>query len=129
MTRASHTLLALPGVGVAMLPKLLCPLCWPAYASIVSSLGLGFLVGTTYLLPITTSFLGLSLWVLAFRARLRRGFGPFLLGLAASVAVLVGKFYLESNPVMYSGVGLLVAASVWNGWPGRTNRAGCEKCA
>ena len=129
MTRASHTLLALPGVGVAMLPKLLCPLCWPAYASIVSSLGLGFLVGTTYLLPITTSFLGLSLWVLAFRARLRRGFGPFLFGLAASVAVLVGKFYLESNPVMYSGVGLLVAASVWNGWPRRRNRAGCEKCA
>ena len=71
MTRASHTLLALPGIGVAMLPKLLCPLCWPAYASIVSSLGLGFLVGTTYLLPITASFLGITLWVLALRAHER----------------------------------------------------------
>lgn len=130
MTRASsQSLLALPGIGVAMLPKLLCPLCWPAYATVVSSLGLGFLVGTTYMLPITTSFLGLTLWVLAFRARLRRGLAPFLLGLVASAAVLIGKFYLESNPVMYSGVGLLVAASVWNGWPRRMNRAGCEKCA
>jgi mercuric ion transport protein len=126
---SSQSLLALPGIGVAMLPKLLCPLCWPAYATVVSSLGLGFLVGTTYMLPITTSFLGLTLWVLAFRARLRRGLPPFLLGLVASAAVLIGKFYLESNPVMYSGVGLLVAASVWNGWPRRMNRAGCEKCA
>jgi mercuric ion transport protein len=125
---SSHRLLALPGIGVAMLPKLLCPLCWPAYASIVSSLGLGLLVGTTYLLPITTSFLGLTLGVLAFRARLRWGFGPFLLGLAASAAVLIGKFYLESGPVMYSGVGLLVTAAVWNGWPRRLKRA-CENCA
>ena len=130
MTRgSSQTLLALPGIGIAMLPKLLCPLCWPAYATVVSSLGMGFLVGTKYLLPITTSFLGLTLGVLAFRARLRWGFGPFLSGLAASAAVLIGKFYLESNPVMYSGVGLLVAASLWNSWPRRGSRIGCQKCA
>jgi len=130
VTRASsHSLLALPGVGVAMLPKLLCPLCWPAYATIVSSLGLGFLVGTTYLLPITTSFLGLTLWVLAFRARLRRGLAPFLLGLVASGAVLLGKFYLESNPVMYSGAGLLVVASAWNAWPRRMDGPVCKNCA
>ena len=130
MTRASnHSLLVLPGVGVAMLPKLLCPLCWPAYATIVSSLGLGFLVGTTYLLPITTSFRGLTLWVLAFRARLRRGLAPFTLGLVASAAVLLGKFFLESNPVMYSGVGLLVVASAWNAWPRRMDRPVCNSCA
>src|SRR5947199_6328422 len=110
-------LLAMPGIGVALLPKLFCPLCWPLYAGIMSSVGLGFLVGTTYLIPITSAFLILTLAVLGFRATQRRGFAPFLIGLVASAAVLIGKFYLESNPITYSGVGLLVIASVWNTWP------------
>jgi hypothetical protein len=25
-------LLALPGIGASLLPKVACPLCWPAYA-------------------------------------------------------------------------------------------------
>ena len=33
------TLIALPGVGISLLPKLMCPACWPAYAGIVSALG------------------------------------------------------------------------------------------
>jgi hypothetical protein len=37
----------LPGIGVSLLPKLICPMCWPAYAGIVSALGLGFLISTT----------------------------------------------------------------------------------
>ena len=106
--------MTVPGIGVAMLPKLLCPLCWPLYAGVVSSVGLGFLIGTTYLLPITSVFLILTLAVLGFRARQRRGFGPFLIGLVASASVLIGKFYLESNALVYGGVGLLVVASLWN---------------
>jgi mercuric ion transport protein len=121
-----QSLLAAPGIGVALLPKLVCPLCWPPYAGIVSSIGFGFLIGTAYLLQITSAFMILTLAVLAFRAKKRRGFGPFVSGLAASTAVLVGKFYLESNPIMYSGIGLLVAASVWNAWP---HRVACRSCA
>lgn len=84
MIRASkQNLLALPGIGVALLPKLFCPLCWPLYAGIVSSVGLGFLIGTTYLLPLTGAFLALTVGVLAFRANQRRGYGPLVLGLAA----------------------------------------------
>jgi mercuric ion transport protein len=109
----------IPGIGVALLPKLFCPLCWPLYAGVVSSVGLGFLVGTTYLLPITSVFLILTLAVLGFRAKERRGYGPFLIGLVASAAVLIGKFYLESNALVYGGVGLLVVASLWNAFPRR----------
>jgi mercuric ion transport protein len=36
-------LIVLPAIGVAMLPKLACPACWPAYAGLLSSVGLGFL--------------------------------------------------------------------------------------
>jgi hypothetical protein len=129
VTRAWRQIfLAMPGIGVAMLPKLLCPMCWPLYAGIVSSVGLGFLVGTAYLQPITSAFLILTVAALGFRARQRRGFGPFLIGLVASAAVLTGKFYLESNPLMYGGVGLLVGASMWNAWPRPTNRAVCPSC-
>ena len=115
--RLKQGLLALPGIGVSMLPKLACPACWPAYASVLSSIGLGFLISSVYLLPLTVGFLVLALGTMAFRASARRGYGPFLLGLAAAVGILVGKFMWESNPIMYSAVGLLVIASFWNMWP------------
>jgi mercuric ion transport protein len=114
-----QVVLAAPGIGVALLPKLACPLCWPLYAGIVSSIGLGFLISTAYLLPVTVAFLILTLAVLEFRAKQRRGYGPLLLGLIASAAVLTGKFALDSNIVLYGGIGILVAASVWNAWPRR----------
>ena len=58
-----RTLVALPGVGVSLLPKLMCPACWPAYAGIVSALGLGFLVSTKYLLLLTAAFLSITRWL------------------------------------------------------------------
>ena len=107
----------MPGIAFAFLPKLACPACWPAYAGLLSSVGLGFLLDTTYLFPLTAAFLVLAVGALAFRARTRRGYGPFRVGLAAAAVVLVGKFIFESDAAMYGGIGLLVAASVWNAWP------------
>jgi mercuric ion transport protein len=107
----------LAGAGVSLLPKLACPLCWPAYAGLLSSIGLGFLISTKYLLPVTAASLVLALGALAFRAKSRQGYGPFVVGLVAAVGVLVGKFEWESNPTLYGAVGLLVITSVWNVWP------------
>src|SRR5207237_593733 len=90
-------LLALPGVGVSLLPKLACPTCWPAYAGLLSSVGLGFLVSTLHLLPVTAGLLVIALGAMAFRASKCHGYGPFLLGLFGSAGVLFG--YL------------------WNAWP------------
>ena len=112
-----HGLLALPGVGVSLLPKLACPMCWPAYAGLLSSVGLGFLVSTVYLLPVTAGLLVIALGAMAFRASKRHGYGPFLLGLFGSAGVLLGKFVWNSNAAMYGAVGLLIAASLWNAWP------------
>src|SRR6266704_5537366 len=123
--RTKQVWMTVPGIGVAMLPKLLCPLCWPLYAGVVSSVGLGFLIGTTYLLPITSAFLVVTLAVLGFGAKKRRGYRPLLLGAVASAAVLIGKFYLESNPLVYGGVGFLVIASLWNALPRRKETAVC----
>lgn len=115
-------LVALPGIGVSILPKLACPACWPAYAALFTSIGLGFLISVTYLLPLTTAFLVLALAALLFKAGDRHGYGLFVLGIISSGGVLIGKFVLESTPVMYGAVGLLVTSSLWNTWPHRGTR-------
>jgi mercuric ion transport protein len=111
---------ALPGIGVSLLPKLMCPACWPAYAGVVSAVGLGFLISAKYLLPLTVAFLAITAFTLGFRAPRRHGHGPFWVGLLAAAAILTGKFYFDAEQATYVGVGLLVAASVWNSWPLRT---------
>jgi hypothetical protein len=116
----------LPGAGVALLPKLACPACWPAYAAVIGSMGLGFLLESRYLLGVISGFLGLSLAALWWRAKERRGYGPLALGAAASGAILLGKFVLESKGLWWAGAALLAAASLWNAWP---RRGACPACA
>ena len=130
MTRTlKQGLVALPGVGVSLLPKLMCPACWPAYAAVLTSVGLGFLISTTYLLPLTVLFLALAAGSIGFRASRGRGLWPFGMAVAAGAVILGGKFYLESNPITYAGIGFLIGASVWNSWPRpATVVAFCPSC-
>lgn len=116
-----------PAVGMSLLPKVACPACWPAYAGFLSSVGLGFLIDTSYLLPLTAVFLAIAVAALAFRAKRRRGYLPFVIGLVASTVVLIGKFSFESDAAMYIGLAVLVAASLWNSWPKRAE-ADCPAC-
>ena len=114
-----QSLLVLPGAAVALLPNVACPACWPVYAGLLSSLGLGFLLSTRYLLPLTIAFLALALGALGLQARRHHKYGPLLLGLAGSAPLLAGKFVFDSNPAMFGGLGVLIAASIWNSWPRR----------
>ena len=117
--RWKRTLLLIPGIGVAMLPKLACPACWPAYVALLSSIGLGFLLSTAYLFPLTVVFLMFTVITLGFQAERRRGFGPLVLGCCGAVGVLVSKFWLDVNVGTYAAVGLIIVASLWNLWPHR----------
>jgi mercuric ion transport protein len=67
--------LTVPGISVALLPKLACPLCWPFYSGIVSSVGLGFLISTKHLLSLTIAFLILTFGALAYHAKQPEGMG------------------------------------------------------
>ena len=120
-------MLTAPAVAVSLLPKAVCPICSPAYAAVLSSVGLGFLA-TTYLLPVTVGFLTVALAALAFRASNRRGFGPFGIGVIAAALVVGGKFWLGSDSTTYVGVGLLVVASIWNAIPKRRTPDRCAAC-
>lgn len=104
-------------IGTVLLPGISCPACWPAYVAFLSSMGLGFVNYTPYLFPLMAMCLLVALFSLGFRARRRRGFGPFILGLVAALVILTGKFKFDLQAVTYAGVVLLVAASVWNLWP------------
>lgn len=126
--RLGH-LSVLPSLVVAFLPKLACPACWPAYAGILSSFGLTIMMDEIFLLPLTVVFLLVALGALTFRARRRRGYKPFWLGLVASVLIVVGNFILSNEGVMYAGVAGLMFASLWNGWPIKARTAKpCSTC-
>jgi hypothetical protein len=118
----------LPGALLSVLPVVSCPSCWPAYAGVLGSLGVPFLMDASWLLPLTAGALLLALVGLGFRARRRRGFGPLLLGTVAAAGILLGKFVFELNVALYSGTALLVAASVWNSWP-KKQAVACDACA
>jgi mercuric ion transport protein len=117
-----------PGVGASFLLGV-CPACWPAYAGVLSALGLGFLRETRYSLPISVVFLGAAFFSLGYRARSRRGYGPLVLGALGVAVALGGKILLLSTATTYAGFGVLVAASVWNSWPLTATKPGsCPAC-
>lgn len=119
----------LPGVGIALLPKVACPLCWPAYAGVLSTLGLSFLMEDRWLLPISALLLLAAVSALAWRAKRRRGYRPFAIGALAAVVVLVSKFALEAPGLMYAGVAALLGAALWNAWPIRNRTRACTSCS
>jgi hypothetical protein len=80
-------------------------------------LGLGFLIQTTYLLPLSVASLTLALAALGFRVKRRRGYGPLAVGILAAVAFVLGKFVLDSNVAVYGGLAGLIGASLWNSLP------------
>ncbi len=119
----------LPGIAAALLPNLTCPLCWPAYAGMLSALGLGFLGTTAYLLRFTAAFLVVAVGALALGAKRHGKHGPLLVGFVGSAVVLLGKFVLGSSPATFGGIGMLIAASVWNAWPRHAAAVSCPACA
>ncbi len=116
-------LAVVPALGALMIPGISCPACWPGYAAILSSLGIGFIPSTQYLLPVAVIGIALNVLLLAWDARKQRRAGPLTLAFVASAGILFGRFYLDWNLLAYGSVALLVATSVWNAWPAiRTRR-------
>ena len=89
----------------------------PAYAGLISSVGLGFLMQTEYLLPLTVLSLVLAVAALGFRANRRRGHAPVAVGIVAAVVLVTGKFVFDSDVMVYGSIAALIGASLWNSWP------------
>ncbi len=132
---ASHTgryrkiLAVFPAIGAVLIPGVSCPLCWPAYAGLLSSLGLGFVNYTPYLFPLTLLCLAVAVFSLGFRAWRRHGYGPLVLGFAGAVIISTGKFILAWKAATYVGIIFLISACIWNLLPRKTISGGsCSDC-
>jgi len=118
-----------PAVGVALLPKLTCPLCFPAYAAILGAIGVEFINYTPYLLPLTAIFLVIAVAVLARQSRRTGNIAPLTLGVAAAVLVLAGKFYAQSDWIANGGIVLLVTAVFFSSRMNSMATKACPACA
>jgi mercuric ion transport protein len=126
--RGQAVLASFSAVGAALLPKLTCPLCFPAYAALLSTVGLEFFDYTPYLLPFTIAFLLVANGVLLMQGR-RNGFWiPLLIGLIASLVVVLGKFAFELEWLSNTGIGLLVVAIFIGSRRQKTQAAACSGC-
>ncbi len=110
-----RSVLGIPAAGLTALP--LCPACYPAYAGVLSALGLTALLDTTAQIVLTVLLLSVALGALLFKAESRWGYGPFALGASASTLLGFSKFVMGSDPITYAAVGMLVLAGLWNVWP------------
>ena len=118
----------MPAVGTALLPKLTCPLCFPAYAALLSALGIEFVDYTPYLLPLTAIFLAVAITVLAWQSRRTGNLMPLGLGIMAALLVLFAKFYLGAEWLTTGGIILLVVAIFVGSRAKASSIAGCPAC-
>lgn len=110
-------IMAIPSIFLALLPKLTCPMCWPAYTALFASLGIGFINYSPYVPIIIIGLLTISLFSLGYKASLRRGYLPFALGLFGSVSIFVSHILSLGSFMFYFGSVALIAAAIWNAWP------------
>ena len=114
-----------PGIGAAVLAKASCPLCYPAIGGFLSSIGLGFLFEGVYFYVLVSVFISLSIFGLAFKAKSRRGYNPLWLGLVGIVSGVLGM-YFSIELIFYTGVAILILASIWNIIPKKED---CNVCS
>lgn len=127
--RYRRILAIFPAMGAVLIPGVSCPLCWPAYAGLLSSLGLGFVNYTPYLFPLTLLCLAVAVFSLGFRAKRRHGYGPLVLGFVGAVVISTGKFILAWKAATYVGIIFLISACIWNLWPRKQISDGaCSDC-
>lgn len=103
------------GVGGSLFAALCC-LGFSALLSILSAVGLGFLIKDAILLPLLVVFLALALYGFYRGYQTHRKPGAVMLGGASAVALLVFLLVFFSRPLAYLSIAGLVTASVLNVW-------------
>jgi mercuric ion transport protein len=103
------------GVGGSLFAALCC-LGFPALISILSAVGLGFLINDAILIPLLAVFLLAMLSGLWLGMRHHRSPWALLLGAASAVATFVFVVVATSKLLAAIGIAGLIVASVLNVW-------------
>jgi len=103
------------GSGIlALIPVISCPLCWPAYTSLLSAFGIGFFNYSPYLIPLLIGLIGFVGFLLWRDYHFHKRILPFLLALLGGALVMIAKIIYPYDPLMYTGIACLVVASIVN---------------
>lgn len=101
------------GIGGSIFAALCC-LGFPALLSILSAIGLGFLINDAILLPLLAIFLVVTIFGLYAGMRHHGQSWAFVLGLISAVITFV--FIFINTVVAYFGLAGLIVAGVLNIW-------------
>lgn len=111
-----RSLAMIPGALLPLLPNATCPACVAAYAGVLSAVGLGFLLTERILAPLIVLFLAVGIASVAWSTRSHRHVGPVVATVLGSAAVIMGRVVGHVHSLLYAGVMILIAASLWNLW-------------
>ena len=78
----------------------------------LTAVGAGFLINDAVLIPLFAALLGLSLWLLFGSARAHHDLRPVYVAALGALGALVGLW--TSTLVLFAGLGLIVASSLWD---------------
>ena len=92
----------------------LCCLGISAVLSVISAIGLGFLIHDAVLLPLLVISLLVTLWGLYSGWEQHRRPAAFILGAIAALALAVFSFVHQSRPLALISIGVLIVASATN---------------
>ncbi|MEE9574410.1 MAG: MerC family mercury resistance protein [Candidatus Neomarinimicrobiota bacterium] len=119
----------IPVILFSLLPKLICPFCWPLYTGLLGSVGINFINYTPYLFPLLTLFLILTVSGLIYGARRKNKYAPVCLGGLSSLLILIGKFLNETDILIYIGLTGLIVSVIWQSRINFSgNRDSCSAC-
>jgi len=92
----------------------LCCLGISAVLSVVSAIGLGFLIHDAVLLPLLIISLLVMLWGLFSGWKRHRQPAVLIVGMIAALSLVVFSFVHPLRPVAFVSIGVLIAASAMN---------------
>ena len=101
------------GVGGSLFAALCC-LGFPALLSLLSAIGLGFLINDAILLPLLGVFLIITIAGLEIGRRRHRRPGAIFFGIVSAAALGLFIFPLYNNILAGLSIGGLIAASILN---------------
>lgn len=101
-----------------------CPICIPAVASFLASIGVAAATAETILQPLLILLLLVSVASLAWAARLHRRWWILLPGIVGAVLIYAGHHIWYSLPLMWLGAVTLIGTSIAN----FTIKRACCRC-
>jgi O-antigen/teichoic acid export membrane protein len=103
------------GSSLAALLGLTCPVCWPAAGAFLASIGLGFAVSLTVILPLLFFLLGLAWWgMYSSYKNNHHHIEPLVISIIAGLLIPAGRYIIGNLPVTYMAIGAFITAAIWN---------------